>query len=68
MNRAFVAGSPNQLWINDFTYVPTWQGMAYVAFITDVFTRKIAGRRVSTSMPTSFVALSADCAQSPAGQ
>jgi transposase InsO family protein len=45
----------DQLWISDFTYVSTWQGMAYVAFITDVFARKIVGWRVSTSMNTSFV-------------
>lgn len=55
VNRAFVANSPNQLWISDFTYVSTWQGMAYVAFITDVFARKIVGWRVSTRMSTSFV-------------
>lgn len=55
VNRTFEAQFPNQLWISDFTYVSTWQGMAYVAFITDVFARKIVGWRVSTSMNTSFV-------------
>jgi len=55
VNRKFEAQFPNQLWISDFTYVSTWQGMAYVAFITDVFARKIVGWRVSTSMNTSFV-------------
>jgi transposase InsO family protein len=55
VNRVFVASMPNQLWISDFTYVSTWQGMAYVAFITDVFARKIVGWRVSTSMSTSLV-------------
>ena len=55
VNRDFTAQSPNQLWISDFTYVSTWQGMAYVAFITDVFARKIVGWRVSTSMTTLFV-------------
>lgn len=55
VNRKFTAQHPNQLWISDFTYVPTWQGMAYVAFIIDVFARKIVGWRVSTSMSTSFV-------------
>jgi len=46
---------PNQLWVSDFTYVSTWMGMVYVAFIIDVFARKIVGWRVSTSMTTSFV-------------
>ena len=46
---------PNQLWVSDFTYVSTWAGMVYVAFIIDVFARKIVGWRVSTSMTTSFV-------------
>lgn len=55
VNRQFVATAPNQLWISDFTYVSTWQGMAYVAFVIDVFARKIVGWRVSTSMTTGFV-------------
>ncbi len=55
VNRAFVAAMPNQLWVSDFTYVSSWQGMVYVAFIIDVFARKIAGWRVSTSMTTGFV-------------
>ena len=55
VNRAFVAEMPNQLWVSDFTYVPTWQGMVYVAFVIDVFARKIVGWRVSTSMATGFV-------------
>ncbi|XCX40803.1 IS3 family transposase (plasmid) [Kozakia baliensis] len=46
---------PNQLWVSDFTYVSTWQGMVYVAFVIDVFARKIVGWRVSTSMTTGFV-------------
>jgi transposase InsO family protein len=52
VNRAFVADMPNQLWVSDFTYVSSWQGMVYVAFIIDVFARKIVGWRVSTSMTT----------------
>ena len=48
VNRAFVADMPNQLWVSDFTYVSSWQGMVYVAFIIDVFARKIVGWRVST--------------------
>ena len=55
MNRAFVAEMPNQLWVSDFTYVSSWQGMVYVAFVIDVFARKIVGWRVSTSMTTGFV-------------
>jgi putative transposase len=55
VNRQFVAAMPNQLWVSDFTYVSTWAGMVYVAFIIDVFARKIVGWRVSTSMTTSFV-------------
>jgi len=55
VNRAFVADMPNQLWVSDFTYVPSWQGMVYVAFVIDVFARKIVGWRVSTSMTTGFV-------------
>jgi transposase InsO family protein len=55
VNRQFVAAMPNQLWVSDFTYVSTWAEMVYVAFIIDVFARKIVGWRVSTSMTTSFV-------------
>jgi len=55
VNRQFVAAMPNQLWVADFTYVSTWAGVVYVAFIIDVFARKIVGWRVSTSMTTSFV-------------
>jgi len=52
VNRAFVAEMPNQLWVSDFTYASIWQGMVYVAFVIDVFARKIVGWRVSTSMTT----------------
>lgn len=55
VNRQFRATRPNQLWISDFTYVSSHQGMVYVAFVIDVFARKIVGWRVSTSMTTSFV-------------
>lgn len=55
VNRQFVAAMPDQLWVSDFTYVSTWAGMVYVAFIIDVFARKIVGWRVSTSMTTGFV-------------
>jgi putative transposase len=55
VNREFFAPIPNRLWVSDFTYVSSWQGMVYVAFVIDVFARKIVGWRVSTSMTTSFV-------------
>lgn len=55
VNRQFRADRPNQLWVSDFTYVSTWQGWLYVAFVVDVFARRIVGWRVSTSMTTDFV-------------
>jgi putative transposase len=55
VNRQFRADRPNQLWVADFTYVSTWQGWLYVAFVIDVFARRIVGWRVSTSMHTDFV-------------
>ena len=55
VNRQFWAERPNQLWVSDFTYVSTWQGWLYVAFVIDVFARRIVGWRVSSSMRTDFV-------------
>jgi transposase InsO family protein len=55
VNRQFKADRPNQLWVADFTYVSTWQGFVYVAFVIDVFARRIVGWRVSSSMQTDFV-------------
>lgn len=55
VNRQFKADRPNQLWVSDFTYVSTWQGWLYVAFVIDVFARRIVGWRVSTAMTTDFV-------------
>jgi len=55
VNRQFQADRPNQLWVSDFTYVSTWQGWLYVAFVIDVFARRIVGWRVSRSMQTDFV-------------
>ena len=55
VKRQFVAERPNQLWVSDFTYVWTWQGFVYVAFVIDVFARYIVGWRVSRSMHTEFV-------------
>jgi transposase InsO family protein len=50
VNRDFRATRPNQLWVADITYVATWAGFAYVAFVTDVFSRRIVGWRVSSSL------------------
>ncbi|HHU1302196.1 TPA: IS3 family transposase [Escherichia coli] len=55
VNRQCVAERPDQLWVADFTYVSTWQGFVYVAFIIDVFAGYIVGWRVSSSMETTFV-------------
>lgn len=55
VNRQFVAERPDQLWVADFTYVSTWQGFVYVAFIIDVFAGYIVGWWVSSSMETTFV-------------
>ncbi len=55
VNRQFHADRPNQLWGSDFTYVSTWQGWPYVAFVIDMFARRIVSRRVSSTMSTDFV-------------
>ena len=55
VNRQFTAYRPNQLWVSNFTYVSTWQCWLYVAFVIDVFARRIVGWRVSSSMTTDFV-------------
>jgi len=55
VNRRFRADRPNALWVSDFTYVSTWQGFVYVAFIIDVFARRIVGWKVSRSARTDFV-------------
>ena len=55
VDRHFVATRPNQLWVSDFTYVATWRGFVYGAFVIDVFARRIVGWRVSTSLRTDFV-------------
>jgi putative transposase len=52
VHRQFAATRPNQLWVADFTYVATWAGMVYVAFVIDVFSRRIVGWRASASMRT----------------
>ena len=55
VDRQFVATRPNQLWVSDFTYVATWSGFVYVAFVIDVLARRMVGWRVSASMRTDFV-------------
>ena len=55
VNRQFQADRPNALWVSDFTYVSTWQGMVYVAFVVDVYARRIVGWKASSSMTTDFV-------------
>ena len=55
VRREFGAAAPNQLWVTDLTYVPTWAGVAYVCFIVDAFSRMIVGWRVAPHMRTSMV-------------
>ena len=55
VDRQFWAARPNQLWVADFTYVATWSGTVYVAFIFDVFSRRIVGWRAATRMTTDLV-------------
>ena len=55
VNRQFTADRPNQLWVADITYVATWSGFVYVAFVIDVFSRFIVGWRVLKSMQTDLV-------------
>ena len=52
VEREFAATRPNQLWVADITYVSTWSGFVFVAFVMDVFSRKIVGWRVSSSLRT----------------
>lgn len=55
VNRRFRAARPNVLWVSDFTYVATWQGFVYTAFVIDAFARRIVGWRVSRSAHAGFV-------------
>jgi putative transposase len=52
VNRNFKATAPNQIWVVDFCYVPTWEGMAFCAFVQDVFSRRVVGWRVAGHMKT----------------
>ena len=55
VERAFTASAPNRLWVADITYVATWRGLVYVAFVIDVFSRRIVGWRVWNSLRTDLV-------------
>jgi transposase InsO family protein len=55
VNRQFHAPAPNRLWVSDFTYVSTWSGFVYVAFVIDAYARRIVGWRVSRTPHASFV-------------
>jgi putative transposase len=55
VDRDFTADAPNQLWVTDLTYVPTWDAMGYVCFIIDAFSRRIVGWRVAAHMRTAMV-------------
>jgi putative transposase len=55
VQRNFNPSSPDALWVADFTYVPTWSGMVYVAFVIDAFSRRILGWRAATTMRTELV-------------
>ena len=55
VGRDFTAAAPNQLWVTDLTFVPTWAGVAYVCFIVDAYSRMIVGWRVASNMRTTMV-------------
>jgi putative transposase len=55
VQRRFRANRPNELWVSDFTYVATWSGFVYTAFVIDVFSRRIVGWRTASSMTTPLV-------------
>src|SRR5215217_1122987 len=63
VGRNFTATTPNQLWVTDLTYVPTWAGVAYVCFIVDAFSRMIVGWRVAAHMRTTMVLDAVDMAR-----
>ena len=54
VKRSFVATRPNQLWVSDITYVRTWEGWAYVAFVTDVFSQRIVGWQLASHLRTAL--------------
>lgn len=62
VNRQFVADGPNQLWVADITYIPTWAGFLYLAVVLDVWSRKIVGWAMGDDMRTSLVVAALDMA------
>jgi putative transposase len=66
VNREFRVPAPNRLWVSDFTYVASWAGFVYVAFVIDAYARRIVGWRVSRSMEAGFVLDALDQAPRPA--
>jgi transposase InsO family protein len=62
VNRDFTATRPDELWVCDFTYCSTWSGVVYVAFVTDVFSRRIVGWKAARSMTTPLVMAALDMA------
>ena len=62
VNRRFHASKPNQLWVADITYVPTWQGFIYLAVVVDVFSRKVVGWSMDDQMPAALVTAALDMA------
>jgi transposase InsO family protein len=59
VQRRFTAPAPRRLWVADITYVATWSGFAYVAFITDVYSRRIVGRNVAATLKADILPLQA---------
>lgn len=59
VNRRFTADTPRRLWVSDITYVATWSGFAYVAFVTDVYSRRIVGWNVATTLKAEILPLQA---------
>jgi putative transposase len=55
VDRSFVAAAPNVLWVADITYVPTWSGFLYLAVVLDVFSRRVVGWSMSTTLQTELV-------------
>src|SRR5690606_23328530 len=59
VQRRFIADAPRRLWVADITYVRTWSGFAYVAFVTDVFSRRIVGFNVASTLKADILPLQA---------
>src|SRR3546814_3125720 len=59
VNRRFTAAAPRRLWVCDVTYVATWSGFAYVAFVTDVYSRRIVGWNVASTLRAEILPMQA---------